>query len=136
MTDHNDLVCFQEMNPLDCRGLSLIEIMVSVMILLTTIAGFMTTYSYFSRQVTKSQQKRSATRFAQKTLEEYMADPNFLKRKPINKDITIDSQRNLEGTLEIKFFPEEIISDSKWREIECGIHWTDGNISLTTIWGK
>lgn len=125
------------MNPLDCRGLSLIEIMVSVMILLITIAGFMTTYSYFSRQVTKSQQKRSAIRFAQKTLEEYMADPNFLQSKYFcNPNITIDSQRNLNGKLEIKFFPEEIISDSKWREIECGIHWTDGNVSLTTIWGK
>ena len=125
------------MNPSDCRGLTLIEIMVSVMILLTTIAGFMTTYSYFSRQVTKSQQKRSAIRFAQKTLEEYMADPNFLQKGPItNKDITIDAQRNLKGTLEINFPSKEDTKDSGWTEIECGIHWTDGNVSLTTIWGK
>jgi len=124
------------MNPLDCRGLSLIEIMVSVMILLITIAGFMTTYSYFSRQVARSQQKRSAMRFAQKTIEEYMADPDFLQKGPLSNEIIIDEQRDLKGTLEIKFFPEEIISDSKWREIECGIHWTDGNVSLTTIWGK
>jgi len=107
------------------------------MILLITIAGFMTTYSYFSRQVTKSQQKRSAMRFAQKTLEEYMADPNFLQRERFyNPNITIDSQRNLKGKLEIKFPDEEDTSDSGWKEIECGIRWTDGNISLTTIWGK
>ena len=122
------------MNPLDCRGLSLIEIMVSVMILLITIAGFMTTYSYFSRQVAKSQQKRSAVRFAQKTLEEYMADPNFLKNDPLSNEIIIDAQRDLKGTLKINFFSEEDTKDCK--KIECGIRWADGNISLTTIWGK
>ena len=125
------------MNPLDCRGLSLIEIMVSVMILLITIAGFMTTYSYSSRQVIKSQQKRSATRFAQKTLEEYMADPNFLKKEPIhNKPIIIDAQRDFRGTLKIKLFSEEGTSESDCKKIECGIRWADGNVSLTTIWGR
>jgi len=125
------------MNHLDCRGLSLIEIMVSVMILLITIAGFMTTYSYFSRQVTKSQQKRSATRFAQKTLEEYMADPCFLQRESITKQvITIDTQRDFTGILEIEFFSEEGTKESDCKKIECGIRWTDGNVSLATIWGK
>ena len=131
------------MNPLKCQGFSLIEVMVSVMILLITIAGFMTTYSYFSRQVTKTQQKRSAVRFAQKTLEEFMGDPDFLQNylppnDTITHKITIDEQRNFEVRLEIKFSPLERIPVSKCQQIECEIFLVDSNISLATlatIWG-
>ena len=79
------------------------------------------------------QQKRFALRFAQKRLEECMANPNCLNRSDYREEnISIDEQHNFRGTLEID--TNSITSDC--RKIECRIIWIDGDVSLTTIWGN
>ena len=112
------------MNRFSCRGMTLIEIMVSVMILLITITGLMTTYTYLNKQADKMQQKRFALRFAQKKLEEWMADPDCLKASEDYK------QQNFISTLTTKPL------QSGCQKVECNVSWIDGNVSLTTIWGN
>lgn len=115
------------MNFLDRRGLTLIEIMVSVMILLITITGLMTTYTLLNKQAYKMQQKHFALRFAQRKIEEWMAN---LECPATDK--TTYKQQEFTSTL------EEIPIDSlpECKEAECNITWIDGNVSLKTIWGN
>jgi len=115
---------------MDGRGVSLIEILVSIIFLSITLIGFMTTYTQLNRQSTRMAQKRNALRLAQKTLEDCMAmaTSQFFGQKSYSLGtVVVDEQRKVTGRLEIETDPNE-------REIECHVIWTDGNISLATVW--
>ncbi len=113
--------------------MALVEIIVSVMFLMIVVTGFIGTYSYLASRSAMIRNKRMALRLAQKRLEACLADPSLFTRssviQDITKDITIDEQRGLVGQLETRIDPGN-------NTVECSVMWTDGNVSLTTIWAN
>lgn len=122
------------MNPLPSQGFSLVEVIVSILILMIAISGLMTTYNYMSFQVERARWKRSALHIAQKEIEEFVADP--AKSYQSSVQVPITSSYSRKSIVEIK-------KDSADQSIECKIRWADekdasvkndiSSVSLKTI---
>jgi len=114
------------------EGVSLIEILVSIIFLTIAVGGFMTTYTQLNRQSARMARKRNALRLAQKSLEDCMAmaTPQFFEQQSYSLgSVVVDEQRKVTGSMKIETDPNE-------RKIECHVIWADGNISLATIWAN
>jgi len=116
------------MNASTGQGFSLIEVIVSVLFLMITIAGLMTTYNYMSLQMERARWKQSALHIAQQTLEQFMADPGYQPGKAAQVPVT--SSNSITSRMDINRDPND------QSIIECKISWPDKPdlfVSLKTI---
>ena len=106
------------------QGVSLIEVIISITILAISIAGFLTTYKDLSYHTEIMRRKQVALRLLQKELEECTGDIKDCLGDPNRKDQIIIDGRTI---ADLKFY-------SDGTSLTGELIWSEGNISLSTIW--
>ena len=112
------------MQTFSSKGISLIEVIISISILAICLAGFITTYGNLSHQTNTLKRKQTALRLLQKELEECTANIEECLADPNRQDKII-----IDGSIigDLKFYSDGI-------SLRGELVWGEGNISLSTIW--
>jgi len=114
------------------QGFTLIEVIVSILFLSITLAGLVTTYAYMASRMETMRWKRSALRWSQEIMEEWIANPETEPEYTTDPRVETLLGKD-EGNIKLTATNN---TDRPYRHIRCEIRMpgqTSVSVSLDTI---